>query len=112
MLLACSDGSRPPVDGVDPGTPETGCNGSCADVATSLTVADVEQVIAQAVAEAQARGEEATIAVVDRVGNVLGVFRMNGAAASVTIRSPGVSADGGLEDVNIVPDSLAAIAKP
>ena len=41
---------------------------------TFLTVADVQDVIARAVAEAQARNAPATIAVVDRVGNVLGVF--------------------------------------
>ncbi|AKM10131.1 heme-binding protein [Croceicoccus naphthovorans] len=48
-------------------------------VQESLSVADVQQVIAQAVGEAQARGLPSTIAVVDRVGNVLAVFRMNGA---------------------------------
>ncbi len=111
LLAACGGGSRSPVAGVDPATPDPGCTGSCADVATSLTVADVEQVIARAVAEAQARNVSATIAVVDRVGNVLGVFRMAGASQSVTIRSPGNPVDGGLEGVNIVPDSLAAIAK-
>ena len=52
-----------------------------------LTVADVEKVIAQAVAEAQAQNAKATIAVVDRVGNVLGVFQMNGAASTFTITS-------------------------
>ena len=36
---------------------------------------------------------------------------MNGAASAVTIRSPGAPVDGGLEGVNIIPDSLAAIAK-
>jgi len=111
LLSACSGGSRSPIDGVDPATPDSGCLGNCADTATSLSVADVEQVIAQAVAEAQARGVSASIAVVDRVGNVLAVFRMNGASVSVTIRSPGAMIDGGLEGVNIVPDSLAAIAK-
>ena len=45
----------------------------------ALTAADVQQVIAQAVFEAQARNANATIAVVDRVGNVLAVFNMNGA---------------------------------
>ena len=39
-------------------------------------MADVQDVIARGVAEAQARGVQATIAVTDRVGNVLGVFRM------------------------------------
>ena len=65
--------------------------------------------MARAVAEAQARNARATIAVVDRVGNVLGVFRMTGAATTVTLRSNGAS--GGLEGVSIVPDTLAAIAK-
>ncbi|WP_144096807.1 heme-binding protein [Croceicoccus sediminis] len=45
----------------------------------SLSATDVQQIIAQAVGEAQARGLPSTIAVVDRVGNVLAVFRMNGA---------------------------------
>ena len=95
-LAACGGGSQKQAGGVDPATPETGCDGSCANIATNLTVAEVESVIAQAVAEAQAQGAAATIAVVDRVGNVLGVFRMNGAAAAVTVASPGVGADGGL----------------
>jgi uncharacterized protein GlcG (DUF336 family) len=51
----------------------------------SLTVTDVERVISLAVAEAQARNLPSTIAVVDRVGNVLGVFVMNGANLSLTI---------------------------
>jgi uncharacterized protein GlcG (DUF336 family) len=111
MLVACGGGSQKKAGGVDPATPDQGCEGSCADTATSLTVADVENIIAQAVAEAQARGVNATIAVVDRVGNVLAVFRMTGAATSITVTSPGAGVDGGLEGVNIVPDSLAAIAK-
>ena len=110
-LCACGGGSRKSVAGVDPATPAAGCSGMCANTATSLDVADVELVLAQAVAEAEARGVGATIAVVDRVGNVLAVFRMNGAASAVTIRSPGAPVDGGLEGVNIIPDSLAAIAK-
>ena len=40
----------------------------------ALTAAEVATVIAQAVAEAKARNAPATIAVVDRVGNVLGIF--------------------------------------
>jgi uncharacterized protein GlcG (DUF336 family) len=110
-LGACGGGSQPKVAGVDPATPDAGCTGQCANTATSLSVADVEVVIAQAVAEAQARGASATIAVVDRVGNVLAVFRMSGAATSITIHSPGAAVSGGLEGVNIIPDSLAAIAK-
>jgi uncharacterized protein GlcG (DUF336 family) len=111
FLSACGGGSRAPVAGVDPATPAQGCDGSCADTPTALTANDVEGVIAQAVAEAQARNTAATIAVTDRLGNVLAVFRMNAATTSVTIRSPGGAIDGGLEGVNIIPDSLAAIAK-
>ncbi len=112
LLFGCGGGgSTPAVPGVDSNTPATGCTGGCADTPTQLTTGDVENAIAQAVAEAQARGVGATIAAVDRVGNVLAVFRMNGAASSVTIQSPGAAVSGGLEGVNIIPDTLAAIAK-
>ena len=110
-LAACGGGSQKEAGGVDPATPDSGCDGSCADTPTSLSVAEVEAAIAQAVAEAQARGVSATIAVVDRVGNVLAVFRMSGAATAITVASPGAGADGGLEGVNIVPDTMAAISK-
>ena len=75
----------------------------------NLTVADVETVLSQAIAEAIARGISGTIAIVDRVGNVLAVFRMDGAATTATITSErGVTT--GLEGA-VVPDTLAAIAK-
>jgi uncharacterized protein GlcG (DUF336 family) len=113
-LVACGGGGTAgsPPGAVDPGTPS--CTGSCAGAASFLTQAEVERVIAQVAAEALARSANGTIAVTDRVGNVLAVFRMSGAATSVTVRStdagaPGVS--GGLEGVNVVPDTLAAIAK-
>jgi len=74
-----------------------------------LTTAEVNQVIAQAVAEATARNQRAVIAVTDRVGNVLGVYRMTGARRTVRIGTDrGVI--GGLEGLN-VPTELAAIAK-
>ena len=111
ICVSCGGGSRPPATGVDNSTPPAGCDGSCADTPTQLTSVDVEDVIARAVAEAQARNVNATIAVVDRVGNVLAVFRMNGASTAITIQSPGAAVDGGFEGVNIVPDSLAAISK-
>lgn len=114
MLLvtaACGSGDRTASPGVDVNTPAAGCEGFCADTPTNLSVGDVEQVIAQAVAEAQARNIDATIAVVDRVGNVLGVFRMNAASTAITIASPGANIDGGLEGINLIPDSMAAISK-
>src|SRR5437879_1494291 len=72
------------------------CAPSCLSSANFLSDTDVRRVIAQAVGEAQARGALATIAVVDRVGNVLAVFQMTGAAANATIAG-GRGVTGGLE---------------
>lgn len=85
LLVGCSGGApvTPPA-GTD--TTPTNCTGNCATANSNLTAADVQQVIAQAVAEAQARSANATIAVVDRVGNVLAVYRMGFAGnRSVTV---------------------------
>jgi uncharacterized protein GlcG (DUF336 family) len=88
-----------------------GCSGGCeAASLNALTITDVQQIIARAVGEAQARNAKATIAVVDRVGNVLGVFQMSGAATTFTI-SGGRGAAGGLEGISILPSELAAISK-
>jgi hypothetical protein len=108
-VVGCGGGGTAdsPPGAVDP--PPAGCDGSCAGPASLLGVSEVETVIARAVAEAEARGAAATIAVTDRVGNVLAVFRMNGAATTVAVQSNGAS--GGLESVSVVPDTLAAIAK-
>ena len=46
-LIACGGGSQSKVAGVDPATPDAGCTGQCANTATSLSVADIEFVIAQ-----------------------------------------------------------------
>ncbi|MCZ6855474.1 MAG: hypothetical protein O7G86_16305, partial [Gammaproteobacteria bacterium] len=75
-LTACGGGGS---SGSTVGTDITSgnCGGSCATPAAFLSVADVGQIIAQAVGEANALGVGATIAVVDRVGNVLAVFRMS-----------------------------------
>ncbi|WP_342039327.1 heme-binding protein [Allosphingosinicella indica] len=53
---------------------------------TNLTVSDIEKVISQGVAEAQAQGQPSGFVVIDRVGNVLAVFVMNG--ANLTLRIP------------------------
>ncbi len=89
------------------------CEGFCANAGTVLGIAQVEGVIARAVAEAQARNARATIAVVDRVGNVLAVYAMNGAAPTVMVRSThsSVRIEGGLEGLSIVSTPMAAIAK-
>jgi uncharacterized protein GlcG (DUF336 family) len=67
-------------------TPPPNSGGAFAPPAqAALNVGEVQQIIAQAVGEASARNLPATIAVVDRVGNVLGVFRMNGANPRATL---------------------------
>lgn len=83
-----------------------------------LAVGDVERVIAQAVQQAKALNVAGAIAVVDRVGNVLAVYQMNGALKDVQISStePGQpEIDGGLEGIvlpaNAGGAALAAIAK-
>lgn len=78
---------------------------------TALSAGEVNQIVRQAAAEAAARNAPATIAVVDRVGNVLGVFQMNGAPGNARITSgKGIPAGNGLEGL-VVPATFAAIAK-
>jgi uncharacterized protein GlcG (DUF336 family) len=76
----------------------------------SLSVADVQAVIAHAAAEAQARSLPAVIAVTDRVGNVLAVFRMNGAAANARTSPAPNGANIDAQNLNI-PAEGGAIAK-
>jgi uncharacterized protein GlcG (DUF336 family) len=52
-----------------------------------LTTADVQKILAQTIEEATARGKPAVIAIVDRPGNVLAVFRMNGAPTTLAVRT-------------------------
>jgi uncharacterized protein GlcG (DUF336 family) len=77
--------------------------------APNLTEDDVNTIVLQAMNEASARGKPATIAVVDRVGNVLALTQMPGAPGTATIVS-GRGNMTGLEGVG-VPTTLAAIAK-
>lgn len=78
--------------------------------AQALSVADVQQVIAQAVAEARARNLPAVIAVTDRVGNVLAVYSMTGARANATLRAAPNGQNMDAQGV-VVPATGAAIAK-
>jgi uncharacterized protein GlcG (DUF336 family) len=118
-LTGCGGGSSGSTTGTapgptDPGTSNppgpTGCTGSCVSAQSILSAADIQSIIGQAVSEAQGQGVNATIAVVDRVGNVLAVYRMTGARTQVRISGDrGVS--GGLEGIAIIPSELAAISK-
>ena len=77
--------------------------------AEALSVADVQQILAQAVAEAKARNTPGVIAVIDRVGNVLAVYSMTGARATAKLRAgPG----GNLDAQGVTaPAAAAAISK-
>ncbi len=115
ILFACSGGSNSvPDTGVSPPSNpgvnnDSGCSGNCANAQSFLTEDDIRKVIAQAVSEAQAQNVKAVIVVIDRVGNVLGSYRMDGVPFTVRIgTNRGVL--GGAEDINIATD-FAAIAK-
>jgi len=116
LLNACSSGGSSESDaGTAPGNGN--CTGQCADASVFLSAADVESVIAQAVAEAHAHDStHYTIAVVDRVGNVLGVFKKGAQPVLIASRTDGggnavISA--GLEGIRLDDglDLLAAISK-
>lgn len=103
LLLVCACGGSG-TGGSQPSAP----GGQPAPVTpAALTATDVEQVIARAVAEAQARNAQATIAVVDRVGNVLAVYRMGAAPQRGVIIATSVDSNGnavvqgGLEGIRL-----------
>ncbi len=77
--------------------------------AQTLTVADVEKVIAQAVSTSVSINQKVTVAVTDREANVLGVFVMTGSSPTTMIRSVG-ELGSGLEGL-VVPSEAAAISK-
>jgi uncharacterized protein GlcG (DUF336 family) len=87
-------------------------------LALNLTESDVNAIVLQAANQASALSAPATIAVVDRVGNVLAVTQMTGAPMMATVTSKtgvGVTTvppppQNGLEGVS-VPSTLAAISK-
>jgi uncharacterized protein GlcG (DUF336 family) len=85
-----------------------GCDGTCTN--QSLTQGDVTRILSQAVAGAQQLGLAATIAVTDRVGNVLAVYQMDAALPTTTITGGREGLRGGLEGL-VVPSVLAAISK-
>nr|WP_298929886.1 heme-binding protein [uncultured Erythrobacter sp.] len=101
-------GSGPPTPPPPPPPPLSGVYS--APAAESLSAGDVGTVIAQAAAQASAQGDAATIAVTDRVGNVLGVFQMPGASATADIpdapNGQNIDAQG-----LTIPATAAAIAK-
>lgn len=87
------------------------CCGAGASLAQHLSLADVNRVVAQAAQEAAARNAPATIAVTDRVGNVLAVYQMPGAPPTVKVTS-GRTVFTGIDGLaGVVPSTMAAISK-
>jgi len=127
IVAACSGGGAAVTSSGTSAPPAgTDCVGNCASASTLLSLADVQQIIAQGVAEAGARNVNATIAVVDRVGNVLAVYRMGDPSTRTVVigsafdSSGNALLHGGLEGIKLpLPgplatiniDGLAAIAK-
>ncbi|MDT5269366.1 MAG: hypothetical protein QOH49_1552, partial [Acidobacteriota bacterium] len=77
--------------------------------AGNLSTSEVQTVIAQAVSAAVALNRAVTVAVTDREGNTLGVFRMTGAPTTTRISGGGLNGQG-LEGLD-VPAQLAAVSK-
>ena len=83
--------------------------------AQALSAADVQSIIAAAAVEANARSLNATIAVVDRVGNVLGVFDMpngTGLKQLTVTTGRGIPAGNGLENVQQTFTAAGAVGSP
>lgn len=117
LLAGCGGERTAAPDASEPLESEgpRGCEGQCADSGYRLSVADVETIIAQAVEEAKKQSDArdrdigATIAVVDRVGNVLGVYQMTNAPQLARVTDPS-GATGGLIGAD-VPSTTSAISK-
>lgn len=93
-----------------PTTPGPSAPAYTLPAAESLSAADVQRVLAQAIGEARARNLPAVIAVTDRVGNVLAVYSMTG--ARTTARIPASRSGQNFDIQNLeVPAAGAAIAK-
>lgn len=111
IVSSCGGGgsSPPPPPPPPPPPAPTGVYEVPAQIA--LSQADVQQIVAQAAAEANAQGLPANIAVVDRVGNVLAVFAMNGASQRLSIPRPPDGSTFDLQGVDVPAALAGAIAK-
>lgn len=100
-------GTTPPPAGGGGGTPTPVYT---QPALISLSPADVGQIVAQAAAQAEADGTPAVITVIDRVGNVLAIFRMTGAPVTQKIPNAPNGNNLDLQGAN-VPAETAALAK-
>jgi uncharacterized protein GlcG (DUF336 family) len=115
VLAGCGDGGSSPGGGgpvaITPSPLPPPTSNYAPPAQEALTQAEVEAVIARAANEAQGRSRPATIAVVDRVGNVLAVFAMAGAnpRLSIPLAPDGSAHD--LQGVDVPGAAAGAIAK-
>lgn len=114
-ISSCEEGT--PSGDPSGADPTVGCDGSCFESGEVLSIADVEQILAQSVQEARARSVNATIGVVDRVGNVLGVYRMGDRRERFVVLSTDfIDADGiidaGLDQTYAISGGLEGIKLP
>ena len=106
LIAGCGGGG-----GGGGGSVASDCDFTIAPTPQALSAAEVERLLAQAADAANQLGGRATIAVTDRVGNVLGVYKMTGAGSTITISS-GRGISEGLDGLTgVVPSEAAAIAK-
>ena len=110
MLSGCGGGGSSPSPAATPPPTPSPTAVYSVPAQEALTLADVQRIISQAVAEAKASRRPAVIAVVDRVGNVLGIFRMTGLPQDMRVA---VAPDGTSRDVQgmAIPAEGGAIAK-
>jgi uncharacterized protein GlcG (DUF336 family) len=102
-------GGGPPSPPPPPIPPPAGAY--AAPALDALSQADVEQIVANAAAEAAARGLPASIAVTDRVGNVLAVFVMNGANPRLRVPNGPNGSSHDLQGIDVPGAVAGAIAK-
>ncbi|MCE9592190.1 MAG: heme-binding protein [Planctomycetes bacterium] len=77
--------------------------------ANALSATDVQDILERAIARARQLGVSATISVVDREGNVLGIVRMDGALTTENISGGGA---GGIEAIDgLISTSIIATTK-
>jgi uncharacterized protein GlcG (DUF336 family) len=116
VLTACGSGGGGSSSSSSGGGSSGGSSGGgsppfyIAPALASLSVVDVQKIVAQAALQASADSSPATIAVVDRVGNVLALFRMTGAPALARITPAPNGANIDLQGLD-VPAEAAAVAK-
>jgi len=104
-------GGTPTVVTPTPSPPPPPTSNYVAPAQEALTQADVETVLARAINEAQGRSLPATIAVVDRVGNVLAVFAMTGANPRLAVPPAPDGSAHDLQGVDVPGAAAGAIAK-